>query len=126
MRHLAERHAKLVVEPDEAFDTSRDARIRDPAVDVAREIDDLIGLSQHLVHDGLPSTPTRTLRCASDTTETPHVTTETGSFGTFAAQLISEEVGGDTIAHWQVADLERHVDRRALLAGEDPPESPYW
>src|SRR5262249_51208884 len=57
MRHLAERHAKLVVEPDEPFDTSRDARIRDPAVDVAREIDDLIGLSQHLVHDGLPSNP---------------------------------------------------------------------
>ena len=27
---------------------------------------------------------------------------------------------------WQVADLERHVDRRALLAGDDPAEPPYW
>src|SRR5262245_29492764 len=58
MRDLAERHPELVVEANEPFDTSRDAGIRDPAVDVAREIDDLIGLSQHLVHDGLPSPPT--------------------------------------------------------------------
>lgn len=27
---------------------------------------------------------------------------------------------------WQVADLERHVDRAVLLAGENPPEPPYW
>ena len=35
-------------------------------------------------------------------------------------------IGVDTIALWRVADLERHVDRRALLAGDDPPEPPYW
>ena len=27
---------------------------------------------------------------------------------------------------WQVDDLERYVDRRALLAGDDPEEPPYW
>jgi len=54
------------------------------------------------------------------------VTTETGSFGAFSARLISEDVGGESIAHWQVADLERHVDRQALLAGDDPAEPPYW
>lgn len=28
--------------------------------------------------------------------------------------------------HWQVADLERHVDRHALLSGDDPRDPPYW
>jgi predicted nicotinamide N-methyase len=44
----------------------------------------------------------------------------------FDAELTSVDVGGDTIALWRVADLERHVDRDALLAGDDPPEPPYW
>jgi predicted nicotinamide N-methyase len=44
----------------------------------------------------------------------------------FDAELTSIDVGGDTIALWRVADLERHVDRDALLAGDDPPEPPYW
>ena len=44
----------------------------------------------------------------------------------FDAELTSIDVGGDAIALWRVADLERHVDRDALLAGDDPPEPPYW
>ena len=44
----------------------------------------------------------------------------------FDAELTSVDVGADTIALWRVADLERHVDRDALLAGDDPPEPPYW
>jgi predicted nicotinamide N-methyase len=44
----------------------------------------------------------------------------------FAAEQTSIDVGGDAIALWRVADLERHVDREALLAGDDPPEPPYW
>jgi predicted nicotinamide N-methyase len=44
----------------------------------------------------------------------------------FAAELTSVEIGGDAVALWRVADLERHVDREALLAGDDPPEPPYW
>jgi 2-polyprenyl-3-methyl-5-hydroxy-6-metoxy-1,4-benzoquinol methylase len=44
----------------------------------------------------------------------------------FPATLTHEQVGADTIALWQVTDLERHVDRHALLAGDDPPEPPYW
>lgn len=47
-------------------------------------------------------------------------------FGLFDAHLTDVEVGGDAIALWQVDDLERHVDRQALLAGEDPAEPPYW
>ncbi len=30
------------------------------------------------------------------------------------------------LALWRVAALERHVDRDALLAGDDPAEPPYW
>jgi predicted nicotinamide N-methyase len=44
----------------------------------------------------------------------------------FAAEETSIDVGGDVVALWRVADLERHVDRDALLAGDDPPEPPYW
>jgi predicted nicotinamide N-methyase len=44
----------------------------------------------------------------------------------FAAELTSLEIGDDAISLWRVADLERHVDRAALLAGDDPPEPPYW
>ena len=44
----------------------------------------------------------------------------------FAAELTSIEIGGDAIALWRVANLEQHVDREALLAGDDPPEPPYW
>ena len=44
----------------------------------------------------------------------------------FAAELTSIEIGGDAIALWRVANLEQHIDREALLAGDDPPEPPYW
>jgi predicted nicotinamide N-methyase len=44
----------------------------------------------------------------------------------FRARLARVDVGVDTIALWRVADLEQHVDRVALLAGDDPPEPPYW
>lgn len=30
------------------------------------------------------------------------------------------------IALWQVADLERHIDRAALLSDADVPDPPYW
>src|SRR5207302_10031467 len=56
----------------------------------------------------------------------PRVTTEERVIAGFPAVLSALEVGAETIALWQVADLERHVDRRALLAGDDPPEPPYW
>ena len=54
------------------------------------------------------------------------MTTEERVIAGFPAVLSALDVGAETIALWQVADLERHVDRRALLAGDDPPEPPYW
>ena len=50
------------------------------------------------------------------------MTTEERVIAGFPAVLSALDVGGETIALWQVADLERHVDRHALLAGDDPPE----
>jgi predicted nicotinamide N-methyase len=44
----------------------------------------------------------------------------------FPATRESHDVAGRPLALWRVADLERHVDRQALLAGDDPPEPPYW
>jgi predicted nicotinamide N-methyase len=35
-------------------------------------------------------------------------------------------VGDARLAFWQVDDVERYVDRAALLAGSDPAEPPYW
>lgn len=35
-------------------------------------------------------------------------------------------VGDDTLELWRVDDLERYVDRDALLRGDDPGEPPYW
>src|SRR5438093_1692135 len=46
---LGERAAQLIVEGDKAVD-ARDAGIRDAAVDLAREIDELIGLAHHIFH----------------------------------------------------------------------------
>lgn len=54
------------------------------------------------------------------------MTTRSRTIGAFAATLGEHRVGDDTVALWQVADLERHIDREALLAGENPPEPPYW
>jgi predicted nicotinamide N-methyase len=39
---------------------------------------------------------------------------------------VSIAVGDDTVPLWRVVDLERHVDRAALLCGGDAPEPPYW
>ena len=44
----------------------------------------------------------------------------------FDAALAHVTVGDERVALWQVVDLERHVDRAALLGAEDPPEPPYW
>src|SRR5262249_46050126 len=44
----------------------------------------------------------------------------------YDARLTTVAVGADEMLLWQVADLERHVDRAALLGGIDPPEPPYW
>ena len=44
----------------------------------------------------------------------------------FEAELTTFTFDGDDVALWRVADLERHVDRAALLGGEEPPEPPYW
>jgi predicted nicotinamide N-methyase len=44
----------------------------------------------------------------------------------FDARRTTIEVDDERIALWQVADLAPHVDRTALLAGDDPPEPPYW
>ncbi|HJQ83559.1 MAG TPA: hypothetical protein VKA21_05750, partial [Candidatus Binatia bacterium] len=44
----------------------------------------------------------------------------------FDATLTEVDVDGERIALWRPHDLERHVDRAALLAADDPPEPPYW
>jgi len=46
--------------------------------------------------------------------------------GGYDAVLTDVCVDGDVVALWQVDDLERYVDRHALLAAEDPAEPPYW
>jgi predicted nicotinamide N-methyase len=48
------------------------------------------------------------------------------SIAGFDACVASVDVGGDRLRFASVADLERHVDRDALLRAEDPPEPPYW
>jgi predicted nicotinamide N-methyase len=44
----------------------------------------------------------------------------------YDARLAPVAVGSDSVALWQVDDLERYVDRQALLAADDAPEPPYW
>ena len=46
--------------------------------------------------------------------------------GGFDARLTTVALATGPIALWQIDDLERHVDRRALLASADGPEPPYW
>jgi predicted nicotinamide N-methyase len=48
------------------------------------------------------------------------------SIADFDAVCTTADVGADRLAFWTVADLERHVDRDAILRGDDPPEPPYW
>jgi len=44
----------------------------------------------------------------------------------YPARLVHEAVGAEQVALWQVDDLERFVDREALLRSEEAPEPPYW
>jgi predicted nicotinamide N-methyase len=44
----------------------------------------------------------------------------------FEARRTSVLVGDDAIELWQVHDLERYVDRDALLRADAPAEPPYW
>ncbi|HYV56385.1 MAG TPA: methyltransferase domain-containing protein [Candidatus Nitrosopolaris sp.] len=44
----------------------------------------------------------------------------------YGAECHRVDVAGQHVDLWRVADLERHVDRTALLGAEDPPEPPYW
>jgi predicted nicotinamide N-methyase len=46
--------------------------------------------------------------------------------GDFEATLTHARAGDTMVALWRVAELERHVDRAALLAAGDAPEPPYW
>jgi hypothetical protein len=43
----------------------------------------------------------------------------------FVARRVSTTVGADRLTLWEVDDLERHVDRDALLR-DDAPAPPYW
>jgi len=54
------------------------------------------------------------------------VTTPFRTISGFDAHCATVDVGATRLAMWQVRDLERHVDRAALLAAEDPAEPPYW
>lgn len=44
----------------------------------------------------------------------------------FDAHATSIAVGDDRLAFWEVRDLERYVDRDALLRAEAPADPPYW
>ncbi len=57
---------------------------------------------------------------ASVTERIPH------TIAGFAAECTAIAVGTDRVVVWTVADLERYVDRAALLRGDDGPEPPYW
>jgi predicted nicotinamide N-methyase len=54
------------------------------------------------------------------------VTTPSRTIFGFGAHCATVDVGATRLALWQVTDLERHVDRTALLAAENPAEPPYW
>ena len=44
----------------------------------------------------------------------------------FEATVTALGPDADAITFWTVADLERYVDREALLRADDPPDPPYW
>lgn len=44
----------------------------------------------------------------------------------YAARCETIDVGTERVALWGVDDLERYVDRDALLRADDPAEPPYW
>jgi predicted nicotinamide N-methyase len=53
-------------------------------------------------------------------------TAEHKTIAGFAAHLTPVACADTVVPLWQVANLEAHVDRHALLAGDDPAEPPYW
>src|SRR5262249_28388999 len=112
--HLRAGVAQLIVERDEPVDAG-DTRLGDATVDLAREVDEVIGLADHLFHRVGPIA----LRRKGDNTARMRI-------GNFLAALETIQVGDEGIELWRVADLEDHVDRTALLAADDPPEPPYW
>ena len=61
-----------------------------------------------------------------DNRSTPCPTPPARTIAGFEADCTRVALGADAIAFWRVADLERHVDRDALLRADDPPEPPYW
>jgi predicted nicotinamide N-methyase len=62
----------------------------------------------------------------ADNRETANGARSQRTIAGYDAALTEIAVGGDAVRVWQVADLERYVDRRALLAADDPPDPPYW
>jgi predicted nicotinamide N-methyase len=48
------------------------------------------------------------------------------AFDAICAPVHIDDGHADAIALWTVENLARHVDRDALLAGDDPAEPPYW
>ena len=61
-----------------------------------------------------------------DNRETGGATPIRDVVGGFDAVRTDVVVGSDRVALWCVEDLERYVDREALLRADDPPEPPYW
>jgi predicted nicotinamide N-methyase len=53
-------------------------------------------------------------------------TTTHQKIGAYAATLTRVDVGSGGVALWQVTNLERHVDRVALLTADDAADPPYW
>ena len=61
-----------------------------------------------------------------DNRETGSTAPMTRTIGGFDARCEPFAAGDARVVFWRVADLERHVDRDALLRADDPPEPPYW
>ena len=61
-----------------------------------------------------------------DNRETARAACDARRIGDFDAMCTTTIVGDVRLAFWSVVDLERHVDREALLRVGDSPEPPYW
>src|SRR5689334_7425958 len=128
--HFRQRAAQLIVQCDEALD-ARHPRLADATIDLTGEIDDLIRLSNHLVHHDLRRMQQSRRDIApsliADNRNARRTTPPAArSIAGFDACVTSVDVGDDRVRLAIVADLERHVDRDALLRADDPPEPPYW
>jgi predicted nicotinamide N-methyase len=62
----------------------------------------------------------------ADNRETAFPARVRGTIAGYDAHATEVVVGEDTLRVWQVVDLERYVDRAALLGAVDPPDPPYW